>query len=112
VRNAIVNVTKYSNIFDTSGTKVLNSATTDDIWIPSNKEIFGGTDYETLGYFYNEVFASADNRKKSKNGGSNPGYWWFRTASTDNLFRLTRSDGANGSGNAGYLYPIAIGFCL
>lgn len=112
VRNAIVNVTKYSNIFDTAGTKVLNSVTTDDVWIPSATEIFGGTSYETTGPNYTAVFYSSNNRKKFKAGASSASYWRLRSADSISSFRCVNSMGGNNSFNADTGFSIAIGFCL
>jgi hypothetical protein len=112
VRNAIVNVTKYSNIFDTSGTKVLNSVTTDDVWIPSNQEIFGGTSYETLGHVYSDVFTDANSRKKFKVGASSADAWWLRSAHSTTGFRYVRSSGDNNSNSANNTSGVVLGFCL
>ena len=112
VRNAIRDVTKYSNIFDTSGTKVLNSVTTDDVWIPSNQEIFGGTSYETLGHVYSDVFTDANSRKKFKVGASNAADWWLRSARNGNDFRIVNSIGDGNYSSAHYTRGVALGFCL
>ena len=112
VRNAIVNVTKYSNIFDTSGTKVLNSVTTDDVWIPSDQEIFGGTSYETLGHVYSDVFTDANSRKKFKVGASSADAWWLRTASGAGRFRFVNYNGNSGSYDSHNANGVALGFCL
>lgn len=112
VRSAIVDVTKYSTIFDTAGTKVLNSVTTDDVWIPSNQEIFGGTSYETLGHVYSDVFTDANSRKKFKVGASSASGWWLRSALDADIFWCIVSNGGGGSGNVGNTRGVALGFCL
>lgn len=112
VRNAIVNVTKYSNIFNTAGTKVVNVATTDDIWIPSNQEIIGGTSYETLGHVYSDVFTDANSRKKFKVGASSVSNWWLRSASNASNFRCVFSSGNNSSDAANGVNGVALGLCL
>lgn len=112
VQNAIVNVTKHSNIFDTSGTKVLNIVTTDDIWIPSNQEIFGGTSYETLGHVYSDVFTDADSRKKFKAGASSVSYWWLRSAEATTGFKCVNNNGDSKYSNANNTLGVALGFCL
>ena len=112
VRNAIVNVTKHSNIFDTSGTKVLNSVTTDDVWIPSYQEIFGGTSYETLGHVYSDVFTDANSRKKSKVGASSANIWWLRSAVNTGSFRSVDGYGDSNYYNASSTRGVALGFCL
>ena len=112
VRNAIVDVTKYSNIFNTAGTKVVNVATMDDVWIPSNQEIFGGTNYETLGHVYSGVFTDANSRKKFKVGESSANGWWSRSADSTTRFRFVGDSGKDIYGNANGAYGVALGFCL
>ena len=112
VRNAIVDVTKYSNIFDTAGNKVKNVATTDDVWIPSNLEIFGGTSYETLGHVYSDVFMDANSRKKFKVGASSSDPWWMRSARSTGGFRFLYPSGDVSYDNADNIKGIALGFCL
>lgn len=112
VRNAIVNVTKFSNIYDTSGTNVLNSVTTDDAWIPSAREIFGGTNFETLGHVYSDAFTDANSRKKFKVEASSASYWWLRSATTNFSFNGVATNGGNGYNRANSSYGVALGFCL
>lgn len=112
VRNAIVDVTKYSNIFNTAGKKAANVATTDDVWIPSNQEIFGGTSYETLGHVYSDAFTDANNRKKFKEGASSTFGWQLRSASSTNYFKHVDSNGDSGRDSANIVGDVAIGFCL
>lgn len=112
VQNAIVNVTKHSVIYDTSGTKVPNIVTTDDIWIPSNQEIFGNTGFETLGHVYSGVFTDANSRKKFKVGNSNAGFWWLRSASNTSMFKYVNYDGESKFYNSEYEGSFALGFCL
>lgn len=112
VRNAIRDVTKYSNIFDASGTKVRNSVTTDDVWIPSNQEILGGTSYETLGHVYSDVFTDANSRKKFRVGESNARYWWLRSASDAKGFLCVLNDGRIINSSASVIRSVALGFCL
>lgn len=112
VRSGIKEVTKHSNIFDTSGSKVLNSVTTDDVWIPSNQEIFGGTSYETLGHVYNGVFTDAESRKKYKVGASSARGWWLRSANDESYFRTVSYTGDNTIYDARNASGIPLGFCL
>ena len=112
VRNAIVNVTKFSDIYDTSGTKVLNSVTTDDAWIPSASEIFGGTSFETLGHVYSDAFTDANSRKKFKVEASSANRWWLRSASGSSNFYYVISSGNIGTNVANGPYGVALGFCL
>ena len=110
VRNAIKNVTKYSNIFDTSGTKVLNHVTSDDVWIPSGREIAGGTSFESIGPVYTDVFDSAAARIKNRNGSA---YFWFLRSTIDtNRFNCVFKTGSVDFTTANDTVSIALGFCL
>ena len=61
VRSNIKEVNKtYKSVTPTNG--VLTVA--DTVWIPSSREIFGGTSYEDSGPIYSSVFDSAANRIK------------------------------------------------
>ena len=111
VRNSIKEVTKHSNIFDTSGAKVLNSVTTDDVWIPSDREIFGGTNYETLGHVYSDVFTDANSRKKFKAGESSASFWWLRSANDLGYFRCVSNGGVGNTRSSSSTYGVALGFC-
>ena len=110
VRSGIKEVTKHSNIFDTSGTKVLNSVTTDDVWIPSRREVFGKA--ETSGPVYTDLFADANSRKKSQVGATNTSWWWLRSASNASYFSNVSGYGSSDIGNANSSYGVALGFCL
>lgn len=110
VRNAIVNVTKYSRTFDMSGTAVNDVVTTDDVWIPSYREFFGGTSYESSGPVYTDLFDSASARIKNLNGIAIA--WWLRSASSATGFRYVNNGGTGGNGSTGSSYGVALGFCL
>lgn len=112
VRSGIKEVTKHSNIFDASGTKVLNSVTTDDVWIPSAQEIVGGTSYETLGHVYSDTFTDANSRKKFKVGASSAGVWWLRSAYSTVNFCFVAGSGNSNNGSAERTNGVALGFCL
>ena len=110
VRNAIVNVTKIQSTV-TDGTKVIDGqTTTDDVWIPSNHEIYStNTSYETTGATYRGKFNSSANRIKKRNGSNST--WWMRSAtSTANFRRVTGSGDANDYGASNYT-GVALGFC-
>lgn len=113
VRNAIVNVTKYSKTFDMSGTAVNNVVTTDDVWIPSIRETggtFQGT--ETTGAMYS-VFADNNSRIKKENGSDTSGAWFTRSASRVNEWYRVNVAGKIGTAVQSQLeQAIALGFCL
>lgn len=113
VRNAILSVTKFSNICDTSGTRVYDSVSSDDVWIPSVRET-GATwgSAETKGPMYT-VFFDNDSRIKMANGSETNEIWFTRSSSSSSSFSGVNAKGNNGmefiASNASY---IALGFCL
>ena len=112
VRNAIKNVVKYSNGYDTNGTKIMNGITTDDVWIPSCREVHDTANPETVGCTYDSLFSDYTNRKKEITGTSNFDLWFTRTGGSKDRIRAV-----NGGGNIinyfpNYLGYIALGFCL
>lgn len=109
VRNAIKPVKKYSRIYNVSETAVNDAVTTDDVWIPSYKEVFG-SGFETLGPTYSATFPDNTSRIKSKAGGS-AAWWWLRSASTINNFRSVTTDGSYTGSYAHSIGSVALGFC-
>lgn len=110
VRNAIKEVTKYSNIYNSAGSAVNNVTTTDDIWIPSKREMFGSG--ETQGPRYDDGFNANADRMKSKVGASGASWWWLRSADFSNGFTSVNTDGSSGNGNAYSAGGVAVGFCI
>ena len=110
VRSGIKEVTKYSQIYNSAGSSVNNVSTTDDVWIPSRREVFG--DAETSGPVYTDLFADANSRKKSKVGATSASYWWLRSAYTNSSFSYVYSSGDYSYNIANYSYGVALGFCL
>lgn len=113
VRNAIVDVTKYSRTCDATGTVVNDVASVNDVWIPSKYETVGAaTNAETQGARYGDVFSSFDTRKKNKVGVSSADYWWLRTAGDNTNFLVIAGNGAIMGGSVMSRLSIALGFCL
>lgn len=113
VRNNIKSVNKYSTIYNTSYTDVNDVLSTEDIWIPSYKEVFG-SGRETEGVTYSSAFPNDSSRTKETISNINTGTydsWWLRTAGSRECFDVVGSWG-------GYTYTlaytneyIAFGFC-
>ena len=107
VKNAIVEVEKtyYNNT--TSSTLTY----TDTVWIPSYREMFGGTSFETSGATYTSYFTSDISRIKYYYNGN--ASWWLRSACIDfsGGFELVESDGSSGSTNSNIDNGVALGFC-
>ena len=108
VRNAIKPVKKYSRIYNVSGSAVNDVLTTEDVWIPSYKEVFG-SGFETLGPTYSTTFPDNASRIKNKVGDS--AIWWLRSASYNNTFYCVDTDGSFGSNYANDTCGVALGFC-
>ena len=111
VRNAIKEVTKYSRIYNASETAVNNVTSTEDVWIPSAREVnFSG--YETSGPSYTTAFPDNASRIKKKVGSGSAAWWWLRYADSRNGFRGVNSDGSSSDNDAYNSGGVALGFCL
>lgn len=110
VRNALKTVKKYSRIYNTSETAVNNVVSNDDIWIPSMREM-NFTGYETSGVTYSTAFHDNASRIKHNVGGS-AAWWWLRSASYTNSFRVVDGDGSSYGYGAYYSYGVAVGFVI
>ena len=110
VRNAIVPVTKVSSTYTTALVKD-GQTTTDDVWIPGDREIFNNTNNETTGAVYNTRFTSSSNRIKYNSAGS-AGSWWLRSAYSANYFRYVSSSGGEYYDGAHGQNGVALGFCI
>lgn len=110
VRSNIKAVKKYTSIYDTTGTSVKNQASSETVWIPSYREIFGGTNYESQGPVYTVVYPDAASRIKMKAGATSASVWWLRSASFSSYFFGVYSSGASSIINAGASYGVALGF--
>ena len=109
VRNALKVVKKYSRIYNTSETAVNNAVSNDDIWIPSAYEV-NITGYESSGTTYSTAFPDNASRIKHKVGGA-AAWWWLRSASLTDTFRVVGSGGSYG-GNAVSSCGVAVGFVI
>ena len=113
VRNAIKEVTKYSRIFDTSGTAVNDVASTEDVWIPSKREMFGAiSNAETMGPIYDGIFPDNASRVKKKVGASSASFWWCRSAGGTHGCCGVGGSGNNYTDTASSSYPLALGFSI
>ena len=110
VQSNIKEVKKYS--FSFIYFKTISS--TDTIWIPSMREIYGADNaHEKEGPEYIMAFTNHASRQKKHKGA--PGTWWLRSAcESDSLsFNIADVDESNTNfTNADYEFGIAIGFCF
>lgn len=92
----------------TSSTLSIN----DTIWIPSAREMFGGSSYENSGCDYTDFFSSDTARIKKNTSSAD--YYWLRSAgpSGSSYFRGVSSGGTVSYRNASSSGGAALGFCI
>ena len=109
VKDAIVTVTKTYYVYESDSTLTSN----DNIWIPSRREMFGGTtfttqgNHESHGVVYSDRFYNAESRKR--------GTWWLRTRCDDykttKYFAYMQSGGGCMSSYLSNKNGVMPGFC-
>lgn len=109
VKERIIPVTKYSYIFNTAETGVNNDPSSDHVWLPSRREMFGNT--ETQGPIYNGVFSSNSARVKKNIANAVNSYNLRSAYSTSNCYQVTYEGKSGNSAVSGLNYH-AVGFCL
>lgn len=113
VRSAIKEVTKYSRIYNTAGSAVDDVTSTEDVWLPSRREIFGAiTSAETQGPIYEAAFPDDASRVKSKVGASRVSWWWLRSAYDYSSFSNVSTNGSFSYGIASLSGQVVLGFCI
>ena len=113
VRSAIKDVTKYTRIYNTAGSAVKNVSSTEDVWLPSGREMFGAiSNAETQGPIYNDGFNANADRVKSKVGESGASWWWLRSAYATSAFNDVNMDGSIDYGGARAAAAVVLGFCI
>ena len=106
LQNAIKAVDKTFKDATSSSTKTVS----DTLWIPSAREIFGGTSYEDSGCNYTEFFNSDSARSKKSNGITN--IWWLRSAhDSSNFYKVSSNGYINIMGKPTTDYSVVLGFC-
>lgn len=107
VTSKIKEVTKTYYDVTTSSTL----SVTDNIWIPSAREIFGGSSYEDSGVDYTSFFNSANARIKYNTTNGSAANWWLRSASNATSFRTVYNSGSVTYTGASGSLGVALGFC-
>ena len=111
VKAAVKSVKKTFYDFTTKSTKTTN----DKVWLPSAREIFGGTSYESSGCTYTAFFTGNTQRIKKDGllGTGSANNWWLRSAYSSNRasFGCVLSGGSSHYNNTFYSYGVAFGFC-
>lgn len=107
VKACIVSVNKTYYDYTTQTTKFC----TDNLWLPSAREIFGGTTYEDSGADYTGYFSSNQLRVKYNASGTADN-WFLRTAySGSSAFRTVYTQGSASYTNASNERGVVVGFC-
>lgn len=109
VRNKIVAVDKtYTATNSSSSTATVS----DKLWIPSAREIYGGSSYENTGINYTDFFTG--NSVRIKHNGlltNNASVWWLRSVYSSTNFRNGNHPGSVSSSYASNSFGVALGFC-
>lgn len=79
-------------------------------WIPSYREMFGGSSNENAGCVYTGFFTNAASKIKKMNGSAS--YWWLRSANSTTSFRFVGSNGGDGDNSASISNGVVPGFCI
>lgn len=113
LKSMIVPASKTSRDYNGGSPQDLTSIET--LWIPSYREIFGGSSYEQSGPVYSNLFSSAAARIKKRYGTGSASSWWLRSANASNAayFRYVSSGGGSGNdyGVANGTRGVVVGFC-
>lgn len=112
VRDAIKSVKKYSISFNAAGAKIVDAVTTDDVWIPSWRETFNDSRFETSGPVYSEFFIDNNSRRKTRVETSTYELWALRTFDSALNYRVVNDSGAWANKAVKNDYGVALGFCL
>ncbi len=111
VKVAVKSVKKTFYDKTSSSTKTVN----DKVWIPSAREMYGGTKYESSGCVYTGFFTADTKRIKKLGilGSGSAAPWWLRSAySSDNTaFRSFTNGGTVSNNSSLYTGGVAFGFC-
>ena len=109
IRNRIVAVDKTYRDYTSghSGTYTVS----DTVWIPSYREMFGGTTAEDSGTVYTDFFTDNASRVKKQGLNGSAYIWWLRSANWTTRFHCVSNDGSAGNIGADYSRGVVIGFC-
>ena len=109
-QNIIKETEVVTAIYNTSGSSVKNDVTYQKLRVPSYREVFGGTSYESQGPVYSMAFPDSNTRKRAKVGSTSAATWWLRSAYTTNTFMYVNSSGSNNYATANTSYGVALSF--
>jgi hypothetical protein len=119
VQAGIKEVRKYSDYIVPGESSVTHDQeTADKLWIPSAREVRGGTSYEQTGPAYGPISSSTATLVRysyeinSITLAASATDWWTRSASTNANFRRVGSGGTANSSPAYNTYGVCLGFCI
>lgn len=98
----------YTATSDSSST----ASVVDKLWIPSAREIFGGSSYENDGITYTDFFNTTDKKIKYNINDFKADFWLLRSVSNSINFRSVGNTGYINSSSAAYSCGVVFGFCL
>ena len=84
----------------------------DKLWIPSAREIFGGSSYENDGITYTDFFNTTSKKIKYNINTFVASNWWLRSVSSSTYVRFVSISGYVYNDTASGSNGVALGFCL
>lgn len=112
VQNAIKEVIKNTDIYaSASGALTHDKQTIDKLWIPSAREIFGGSSYEQNGPIYSGIFTDSDSRVMY-NADISTKACWLRSASSGTQYRTIGTSGSASTSSQTTQSGVIFGFCI
>lgn len=109
VRNRILLVDKT---YTTTSVSSSTTTASDKVWIPSHREMFGGTLYENSGIDYTDFFTNNSSRIKHRGLLADSAVnWLLRSVSGPSHFRVVSNTGGGSNVASSSNNEIAIGFC-
>ena len=116
IKNRLATVKKYTRGYTTTGTAVANMETSDQVWMASYREMFGGTTYETSGPIYTGWFTGNSRRIKNRASNNNTDQYDLRTAYSSSSNLRVGTNGALSTAGASGVFQTwhckPIGFCI
>ena len=111
VQSAIVPVNK--TYYDYNSGAPVTQTCEDTVWIPSYREMFGGTSYETSGSSYTSYFTNKASRVKHYSGSAIG--WCLRSShssyNNNDRFCYVGYDGRDDYTYSYTAFGVALGFC-
>lgn len=98
----------YTATSDSSST----ASVVDKLWIPSAREIFGGSGYENDGITYTDFFNTTAKKIKYNINTFSAFRWWLRSVNSSTNFCYVSYNGYVYNNGASYSFGVALGFCL